>query len=318
MLPTGISLASRLSATATGAATLITTEGTVTGTTASGVARFGNIPYAQPPERWKPPELPEPYPGGRLDGTEFGPACVQPDYGSAGSEDCLQLNVFAPTSAIARPDAALPVLLWIHGGAYQSGSASGFDVTPLVSFLDGKAVAVTINYRLGVFGFLGSSQLRPDASASTGNYGLLDQRAAFAWVQRNAPSFGGDPSSVMIFGESAGAGSVSCHLALAGSSPFFQRAALESGSFAPWVARPLEHAEGIFSQVMPTVPEGPLLLGYGPWSIFSQLSQLSPLLSRYSSTSTTFALTAFVTSARCWTRRAAPTWRASARARPPT
>eukprot|EP00966_Prymnesium_polylepis_P080984 1876080-Prymnesium_polylepis.2 len=112
----------RLSDSATGAASLITSEGTVTGTTSRGVARFGNIPYALPPERWEPPEPPEPYPGGTRDGTEFGPKCVQLGgfASGSGSEDCLLLNVFAPQDAVGWPKAKLPILLWVHGGGYQS------------------------------------------------------------------------------------------------------------------------------------------------------------------------------------------------------
>ena len=140
-----------LLASATGTATLVTNEGTVTGTTIGSVARFANIPFAKPPERWSPPEPPEQYPNGTRDGTEFGPNCVELD--GSGSEDCLLLNVFAPASAIGQPSAKLPVLVWVHGGAYQSGGAKLYDATNLVEYLDGKATVVSINYRLHIFGF---------------------------------------------------------------------------------------------------------------------------------------------------------------------
>ena len=239
-----------LAATATGAAKLHTTEGIVTGTTAAGVARFGNIPYAKPPERWTPPVPPLAYPGGVRNGTEFGNFCVQPD--GAGSEDCLLLNVFTPATALGNTSSKLPVLLWVHGGAYQSGKSNDYDGTSLVSYLDGRVALVTINYRLNIHGFLGSTSLRPldAASGSTGNTGIQDQRAAFAWVRTNAHSFGGDPSRVTIFGESAGGGSMTLHLSMPKSRGLFARTIIESGSFASWTARPLAHAEVIYSQVL--------------------------------------------------------------------
>ena len=228
-------------------ATLVTNEGTVTGTTIGSVARFANIPFAKPPERWSPPEPPEQYPNGTRDGTEFGPNCVELD--GSGSEDCLLLNVFAPASAIGQPSAKLPVLVWVHGGAYQSGGAKLYDATNLVEYLDGKAIVVSINYRLHIFGFLGSPSLRSSVQ-TTGNWGILDQRRAFDWIRTNAAHFGGDPKSLTVFGESAGAGSISVHLAMPGSAHSFDRAILESGSFASWSARPLSHAEGIYQQVL--------------------------------------------------------------------
>ena len=164
----------------------------------------------------------------------------------------MLLNVFTPADALGKPSAKLPVLLWVHGGAYQTGSSNDYDATSLVAFLGGKAAVVTINYRLHIFGFLGSSKLRhrDAASGSTGMYGLQDQRAAFEWVKRNAASFGGDPERITIFGESAGAGSVSAHLVLPKSAGLFGGAIIESGSFGAWAARPLQHAEAIYAQVL--------------------------------------------------------------------
>ena len=249
-----------LTATATAPAVLHTAEGAVTGTTVAGVpasrsvSRFGNVPYATPPQRWRAPEPPKPYPGGTLDGTSFGPTCVQPN--GSGSEDCLQLNIFAPAQAVGKPNASLPVLVWIHGGAYQTGAAPWYDATNLVAYLDGRASVVTINYRLNVHGFLGSRHLAAaamaagDGSASTGNYGLLDQRRALAWVAANAPRWGGDPKRLTIFGESAGGGSISAHLASPGSAGLYAGAIIESGSFGTWTARPMAHAETVYDQVL--------------------------------------------------------------------
>lgn len=140
-----------------------------------------------------------------------------------GSEDCLYLNVFVPMEA--RNTSRLPCLVWIHGGGYEFGSSNMYDPTKLTSFLRSQkspSVLVTFNYRLNVFGFLGSDHLRPlDALHSTGNYGLQDQRMALQWVQDNIMAFGGDPSKVMIFGQSAGAGSVSSHVTMPKSAGLF-------------------------------------------------------------------------------------------------
>lgn len=109
--------------------------------------------------------------------------------------------------------------------------------------------------RLGALGYLGSAQLRAlDTDRNTtGNYGLQDQRAAMAWVKENAAAFGGDPSSVMIFGESAGAGSTSAHLLAPSSWPYFQRAAMESGPVAPWISIPMDEASYAFSSIGSTL-----------------------------------------------------------------
>ena len=122
-------------------------------------------------------------------------------------------------------------MVWIHGGAYSGGNTRGFDGTPHVEAARGDIVWVTIEYRLNVFGFLGSQMLKSrDAQLSTGNYGLQDQRLALEWVQRNIKAFGGDPANVMIDGCSAGAGSTANHVVNAHSWPFFHKAAGESGT----------------------------------------------------------------------------------------
>ncbi|KAJ3612000.1 hypothetical protein NHX12_020279 [Muraenolepis orangiensis] len=148
------------------------------------------------------------------------------------SEDCLYLNIFTPRGvnfSAPRPRPLLPVLLWIHGGDFIAGSAS----KPLYDgrFISNstRALVVSVEYRLGAFGFLVSGR-NPMLSA-TGNYGILDQQAALLWVQKNIDRFSGDPSQVTLFGESAGAQSVGLHLVMPSSQPLFRRASLQSLPF---------------------------------------------------------------------------------------
>lgn len=209
-------------------------SGAVSGRVEDGIAVFRGIPYAAPPIgrlRWAPP-APVPAWTGVRAATAFGPVCPQPiepwANGETGhqSEDCLSLSVWAP--ADAKPGARLPVLMWIHGGGYTAGAGSQ-------STYDGRALArlgaviVTINYRLGVLGFLAHPALTAERGTS-GDYGLLDQIAALRWIRANIARFGGDPATVTIAGESAGGGSV----LLLATSPLaqglFQRAIVESGA----------------------------------------------------------------------------------------
>ncbi|RIA46983.1 carboxylesterase type B [Hephaestia caeni] len=208
--------------------------GTVSGETRGGIRVFKGLPYARPPvgdARWKPPAPPAPWQGVR-DARSFGPACVQPksrpgsiyaeDY-PAMSEDCLTLNVWAPEHANAAP-----VFVWIHGGSLVTGSGSEamYDGTKLAK--EGMIV-VTINYRLGVLGYLahpGLSAESPDHVS--GNYGLLDQIEALKWVKANIGAFGGDPDNVTIAGESAGALSVMYLLASPAARGLFAKAIAES------------------------------------------------------------------------------------------
>jgi para-nitrobenzyl esterase len=176
---------------------------------------FLGIRYGQAPAgtlRWKPPQTPNPGQGSIVAGA-FGHTCTQGR--ATDSEDCLFLNVYAPSSASAR--SKLPVFIWIHGGALVNGAGSDYD--PSVMVAENNIIVVTINYRLGSLGFLAASVLAaPQANAfqnvgDAGNYGLMDQQFAMAWVQRNIAAFGGDPQTVTIGGESAGGLSVSSHLA---------------------------------------------------------------------------------------------------------
>ncbi len=199
------------------------------------VRAFLGVPYAAPPLgylRWKAPEAPAQWKGKR-DATAYGARCMQghpyPDmvFQDAGeSEDCLYLNVFTPAGANRK--SRLPVMFWIHGGGYSGGSAS--EPRHNGDFLPPKGVVlVTINYRLGVFGFLATSELAQEAGGSAGNYGLMDMVAALEWVHANIAGFGGDPGNVTIFGESAGSEAVSTLMAAAPAQGLFARAIGESG-----------------------------------------------------------------------------------------
>jgi para-nitrobenzyl esterase len=200
------------------------------------VRAFLGLPYAAPPVgdlRWKAPEPPASWKGTR-NATRYGARCEQRDvfadmiFQDAGpSEDCLYLNVFTP--AKARSKSKLPVMFWIHGGGYLGGSAS--EPRHNGDFLPTKGVVlVTINYRLGVFGFLVTSDLADEANGSAGNYGLMDMIAALQWVKANIEKFGGDPENVTIFGESAGSMAVSTLMASPMASGLFQKAIGESGA----------------------------------------------------------------------------------------
>jgi para-nitrobenzyl esterase len=202
----------------------------------SSVTVFRGIPYAAPPVgelRWRPPRAVEPWHGVRP-ATEFGAACPQPDvlsrvYGTelpTTAEDCLSLNVWTDNLG---GEAPRPVMVWIHGGAHYLGWGHQ-------SSYDGEALArrgvvlVTINYRIGALGFLAHPALSAESPEGvSGNYGLLDQIAALEWVQRNIERFGGDPSRVTIFGESAGGGSVLSLMASPLAGGLFHRAICQSG-----------------------------------------------------------------------------------------
>jgi carboxylesterase type B len=171
----------------------------------SGINVFFGIRYGQAPEgtlRWKPPQAPNPGQGSIVAGT-FGHTC--PQGRATDSEDCLFLNVYAPSATTAK--SKLPVFVWIHGGALVGGAGSDYDPSMMVA--ENNIIVVTINYRLGSLGFLASSVLAAtEANAfqdvgDAGNYGLMDQQFAMAWVQDNIAAFGGNPGAVTIGGESA-------------------------------------------------------------------------------------------------------------------
>ncbi len=221
-------------------------DGLVRGTTAGTVDEFLGIPYAAPPTsnlRWRPPAPPASWEGVR-DATQFGPSCPQPTahnpYLPPGriSEDCLYLNVYTPTLR-DRSGGGRPVLVWIHGGGLVQDGARNYDGSKLAA--DGTVV-VTINYRLGALGFLAHPALAARPGGPAGNYGLMDQQAALRWVQHNIAQFGGDPHNVTIAGQSAGGLSVLAQLVSPGARGLFQRAIVQSGSFA-LTQQPLATAE---------------------------------------------------------------------------
>lgn len=234
------------------------------------VAVFKGIPYAAPPvgeNRWRPPQATSPRRGTRS-ATEFGPACIQPredvpawyryiaaSFGrdpalvpdlEATSEDCLRINIW--TANLGR-DELRPVMIWIHGGANTSGS-------PAERTYDGAnlarkgVVVVSFNYRLGVFGFLAHPALSAESEqGSSGNYALLDQIAALEWVRRNIAAFGGDPSRVTIFGESAGATNIAYLMSSPLTLGLFHRAISQSGGYAVSEFHTLADAEAIGEQL---------------------------------------------------------------------
>jgi para-nitrobenzyl esterase len=203
------------------------------------VRAFLGIPYAAPPVgdlRWKAPQSPKKF-DGEFDATKWGRHCAQnPVFedmifqdstgpGDKGSEDCLSLNIYTPA---AKEKAKLPVMFWIHGGGYSGGSASeprhNGDFIPLKG-----VVLVTINYRLGVFGFMATPELATEQGGSAGNYGLMDMVAALQWVKKNIGDFGGDPNDVTIFGESAGSFATSTLMAAPPAQGLFAKVVGESG-----------------------------------------------------------------------------------------
>lgn len=214
---------------------------TLVGNKVGNVAQFRGIRYAAPPVgslRWVPPQpYVNPDPKATVNATAYGGVCTQQNWGG-GSEDCLFLNVYVFEDKLDSANAELPVAFFIHGGAYQDGCSNLYDGTEIVDYWKGSAIVVTINYRLGVFGFMGSDEMRvlDGEFGSTGNYGLQDQRMALQWVQENIAAFGGDKTRVMIYGESAGAASVTNHLTMPKSAAgnLYSSAIIESGAFSEW------------------------------------------------------------------------------------
>jgi para-nitrobenzyl esterase len=201
--------------------------------TSSGSAVFRGIPYAQPPVgslRWKPPQPLPPQPGFHL-AVQRAPTCLQAFVGwnraeaERSEESCLYLDIRTPR--VSRK-ARLPVLVWIHGGANWAGGGNWAIDSGLA---DRGIVVVTVQYRLGVFGFLSHPQLtRESPHGSSGNYGLMDQIAALEWVKRNIAAFGGDPASVTVAGQSAGAQDVGLLLLSPRVHRLFARAIQQSGT----------------------------------------------------------------------------------------
>lgn len=217
-----------LAATPAAAQQVRVDSGTLSGMTADGVASFKGIPYAAPPvgeQRWAAPAPVAPWSAPR-DATRFGADCMQNPVpgdvsrGAPMAEDCLFLNLWTPRPAAG---AKLPVMVWIHGGGFATGSGA-IDVTDGAQLARRGVVVVTFNYRLGRFGFFAHPAL-----GEGGNWGLMDQIAALNWVKRNIAAFGGDPANVTIFGESAGGQSVTRLMASPAARGLFAKGIAASG-----------------------------------------------------------------------------------------
>ena len=232
---------------------IATRQGPLRGTRAGDCLVFRGVPYAAPPVgalRFRPP-VPHPAWTAARDALDFGPAAPQlpaTDITESGSnvvaEDCLTLNVWAPAHA-TKP---LPVMVWIHGGAFIEGSARNYwyDGTTLAG--RGDVIVVTVQYRLGPFGFLELGEAGGDAEAGCGNAGLLDQVAALRWVQENIAAFGGDAGNVTLFGESAGGAAVAMLLGLPSARGLFHKAIVQS--LSPQLGRPLAQARAVTRHFM--------------------------------------------------------------------
>jgi para-nitrobenzyl esterase len=212
-------------------------SGVIVGYAENGLAQYHGIPYAAPPVgplRWKPPQPVAPWTGER-EATWPGPVCAQPiktvglpnegGVETKGSEDCLTLQVFAPTGA-----KHAPVMVWLHGGGNTRGAGSLGAYNGSAFARDG-VVLVSVNYRLGPLGFFAHPALTKEAGPHEplSNYGLMDQIAALAWVQKNIAAFGGDASNVTVFGESAGGQDTLALLAIPSAKGLFAKAIVESG-----------------------------------------------------------------------------------------
>lgn len=250
-----------------------TTAGQVRGLArATGGAAFWGIPYAEPPVgdlRWQAPEPKKPWTGIR-DVTSFGAPCAQPVQGDwnrhdaeTGKEDCLYLNVIAPVwpPATTQP---LPVMLWIHGGANVGGSGGG-SLYNDGTLANHGVIVVTINYRLGIFGFFAHPELtRESPHHASGNYGLMDQILALYWVRDNIAHFGGDPDNVTIFGQSAGSMDAGSLMASPLARGLFQKVIAESGAAVSFGPPPLSRAEQLGEQFASsfTIPSGQKPIAY--------------------------------------------------------
>ncbi|MDE2042335.1 MAG: carboxylesterase family protein [Alphaproteobacteria bacterium] len=262
--------------------------GKLHGTIRSGIDRFLGIPFAQAPIgylRWRAPVPVKSWKGIR-EATVAAPACYQPAAKPFGpytsefligpdiSEDCLYLNVWKPAHVHAR----VPVLFFIHGGGFGSGSGS-------IPIYDGSSLArhgvvvVTINYRLGVFGFLATPELtRESGKGTSGNFGLLDQIAALQWVKNNIAAFGGDPHHITIAGQSAGAASVSDLIASPMARGLFQRAIAESGSGMGIEMPTLGEAESVGQNLLARagVNSAAQLRALSPEAVLNAAASLTP------------------------------------------
>jgi para-nitrobenzyl esterase len=222
----------------------MTQSGAVQGVVEGNVLAFRGIPYAAPPVgnlRWRPPVAPASWQGIRS-AMSFGNRCPQTDFnnGVRGNEDCLTLNVYATNPPASSKQA---VMVFFHGGADRQGSAQNppWDVAPPLAIHG--VIVVTAEYRLGLLGFLANPLLTAEGQGSSGNYGLMDMIAALHWVQDNIAQFGGDPTRVMLFGQSAGSSNVQALLASPAALGLFATAGMESGAWpSSWLGSSITDA----------------------------------------------------------------------------
>jgi para-nitrobenzyl esterase len=227
-------------------------DGALQGKVVAGGRQWLGVPYAAPPIgrlRWRPPAPAASWRGLRQ-ATRFGSACLQSatQYDVAqGSENCLYLNIYAPGARAGRQ--RLPVMVWLHGGGFVNGSGNAFNGRFLAA--TARAIVVTVNYRLGPFGWLALKSLARDGSS--GDYGLMDQVAALKWVKHNIAAFGGNPGDVLLFGQSAGGESVLAQLASPLAAGLFERAEVESAPTAltlPTMAAAESRNDGAYAKTL--------------------------------------------------------------------
>ncbi|MHA3700797.1 carboxylesterase/lipase family protein [Jatrophihabitans sp. YIM 134969] len=271
----GIVTGTAPSANAAARPVVATDRGAVQGVQVDGVEDFRGIPYAAPPtgaRRWQPPAAAPAWNGVR-DASRYGNRCAalaSTNGARSDSEDCLFVNVSRPVGTTA--GSRLPVYVFIHGGGLVNGSSNQAGGEKIAQ--ETGVVTVSLNYRLGVFGFLGLPGL---SSAGEGNYGFLDQQAALRWVQRNIAAFGGDSGQVTLGGESAGGFSVCGHMVASSSRGLFARAMIQSGGCPSRPVAQTESASRAFAKVagctstlvtcLRSAPESRLLeasTGFGP------------------------------------------------------
>jgi len=245
--------------------------GTLMGRWTSPLVRaFLGVPFAAPPTkdlRWRPPQPAAAWTG-KKNATSNAPNCLQPLFSKTSkmtpgtvvndgktaawpslypvtSEDCLYLNVFAPPAPVKQDAPKYSVMFYVSGGQYQFGGAHDNELDGTYTVELGRDVIVVVaNSRLGPLGYLGGEALRSrDPRGSTGNYGMLDTRAALQWVKQNAVAFHGDPDKVMVFGESGGAGAVTNTLMMPANWGLFNRVLMESGAFAQWNTMTMSQAQ---------------------------------------------------------------------------
>ncbi|MBV8462950.1 MAG: carboxylesterase family protein, partial [Acidimicrobiales bacterium] len=240
-------------------------SGRVQGLPRHGTWRFAGIPYAAPPtgpRRWRAPQAAPPWAGVR-ECLDFGPIAPQSpgmvELTLAGepthqSEDCLNLNVWTP----ALDDGRRPVMVWVHGGSFVSGSGSSVLYRASLLSAEQDVVVVTVNYRLGLLGFLAHPALADEGEpwldgrpwTGWGNWGIADQVTALRWVQQNIRAFGGDPGNVTLFGESAGGMSVATLLTVSEAKGTFHQAIVQSGPpYTHAADRAAAHADRLFAHL---------------------------------------------------------------------